>query len=285
MQFVLDTNQISPLIADVERLKARPDGVTLCTEVLAELIQPLDYDPKAKLVALDRVGLTLGLQFEDAIGRLKSLTPNEILQFRPFPAPGKDAFVYDCIWRQIRQPGPLSEKLVEWASRNKSRFRETMKGFVERAKVLRAKILERSGSKKTKPKVASLDEAIAAWGTGASSDLGAITLRAVFQSRLDSMELKDREEAYAAIMANTFVGRFFRTLFCYLLSYGGLWSEEKKKLNFAPSSDEDDWTDIILAMYADAGDIIVTADTKLTNAMSQVEPNAVVKCIPVEKLV
>ena len=49
-----------------------------------------------------------------------------------------------------------------------------------------------------------------------------------------------------------------------------MWDQNHQKLNFDPTADRDDWTDITVPFYAAPGDIILTQDNKLCNAIASV---------------
>ena len=56
----------------------------------------------------------------------------------------------------------------------------------------------------------------------------------------------------------------------YVFSWNRLWTEER--LNFDPSATRDDFVDITLPFYACDGDIILTEDGKLRDAVGEIEP-------------
>ena len=54
--------------------------------------------------------------------------------------------------------------------------------------------------------------------------------------------------------------------------------------NFDASQSRDDWADITLPLYAEDGDVLVTADKKLCNAMKMVDPGGHVKARTMHEL-
>ncbi len=56
----------------------------------------------------------------------------------------------------------------------------------------------------------------------------------------------------------------------YHLSISRVWADQA--LNFDPFPERDDWTDIILLLYAADGDVIVSADTTLSKLIALIEP-------------
>jgi len=49
-----------------------------------------------------------------------------------------------------------------------------------------------------------------------------------------------------------------------------MWDYNHQYLNFDPTSDRDDWTDMTVPLYAAPGDTILTQDKKLCDAISTV---------------
>lgn len=183
---------------------------------------------------------------------------------------------FTSLLRELADPSrPIRPGIQNWAENVKNQNRNFTANLAlsKGAKRVREEILRRAGGKANCPKVGSLDEALTtSIATGAGSDLGSIVLHSIYSARADSMPRAEAEARYAAVMANPFLGRFYRTVFCYILSYSRMWDEAHKHLNFEPAEHLDDWTDIVLPMFAETGDVVVSADRKIRAALEVVEP-------------
>lgn len=289
MRLVPDNNQVAPLLAEFQNLSVTPEGITLSADILAEVIHPPTFDSKPRIVELRALGLRVAIQMQQFVEDVRDLPPDELREAKPFALPDSE---WDrgtqSLLEELSDPSkPIREEVQKWAENVKNQNRKfTANLAVNRAaQRVREEILRRSGGKKHYPKVASLDEALASsLATGAASDLGSIVLHSVYGDRADTMPDAEREARYTAIMANPYLGRFYRAVFCYILSYSRMWDEAHKHLNFEPSEHLDDWTDIVLLMFAEPGDIIVSADRKLRAALEMVEPTGAVICRSVAEL-
>jgi hypothetical protein len=85
-------------------------------------------------------------------------------------------------------------------------------------------------------------------------------------------------------MQNPFLSRFFKTMLYYLISFSRAWDHAHREHNFDPEEERDDWTDITIPLYANSGDLIVTADKKLRGAIAMVDPNGEVRTILAREL-
>jgi len=90
--------------------------------------------------------------------------------------------------------------------------------------------------------------------------------------------IADQDDLYNAVMGSQHLGNFFKTILYYLISSSRAWQDQGH--NFDPSDQRDDWTDITLPLYAARGDLILTDDKKLRNAVAMIEPSGVLRAGP-----
>ena len=96
--------------------------------------------------------------------------------------------------------------------------------------------------------------------------------------------VSDNAVLYGAVMDNPFLGRLFRTILAYIISFSQAWDHANRQQNFGPEAVRDDWTDMTLSLYAGPGDLIVTADKKLRGAVEIVNPRGEVRTVLAEQL-
>ena len=289
MRLIPDNNQIAPLLANYHNLSVAPEGITLSADILAEIIHPPTFDSRTRIATLVALPLRLAVQMQQFVEDVRDLPPDQLQRATPFAEPGSEweRGTTSLLYELADPSQPIRAKVQRWAENVKNQNRKFTANLAlsNAAQRVREEILRRSGGKANYPRVGSLDEALASSiATGAASDLGSIVLHSVYGVRADSMPEAEKEGRYAAIMANPFLGRFYRTVFCYILSYSRMWDEAHKRLNFEPAEHLDDWTDIVLPMFAEASDIVVSADRKIRAALEVVEPSGAVVCRTVEEL-
>jgi hypothetical protein len=289
MRLVPDNNQIAPLLANYHHLSVAPDGITLSTDILAEIVHPPTFDSKTRITTLVALPVRLAIQMQQLVEDVRDFQPDQLQRVVPFAAAGSEwERGAASLLRELADPSrsvrPGIQKWAENVKHQNRRFTANL-ALSRAAQRVREEILRRSGGKTNYPRVGSLDEALrSSIATGAGSDLGSIVLHSIYGSKADSMPRPEAEARYAAIMANPYLGRFYRMVFCYILSYSRMWDEGRKHLNFEPAEHLDDWTDIVLPMFAEPGDIIISADRKLRAALEVVEPAGAVVCRSVDEL-
>lgn len=82
--------------------------------------------------------------------------------------------------------------------------------------------------------------------------------------------IEDAGALYKSVMANPFMGRMWKSVLFFIVSWARQWQDQRK--NFDPSFDRDDYVDMTLPLYAAQGDVILTADSKLKMIIAAVEP-------------
>jgi len=258
VRLVVDTNQAS-LLPSGER-----DGVevSLSPYVLAEIL--LRGNPEPTLQRLRPLDIRLGLKIPDVLEQLARIRPPQIIAFEPFYVPGQsDPQDYGEILDALNGPRP---EHIRWAQYIKDSHFEYCGSLVEPSKRLRQLLRDRG---KGKSKISGFEEAFSGLASTPDSFLGSVvvgsvTLNGARPAQAPPAELLD------AVLANQYVGRYFRMRLAYHVSISRGWADQQ--FNFDPSPERDDMTDIALPLYAADGDIIVTADTTLNKLIALTEP-------------
>lgn len=261
MYAVLDTNQA---LALPKAGAADAPGLTLAPYVIAEILLRSDPEPSIRRIRSFRVRYGLQLAPE-ALEQVAGLTESELLHFRPFLAPGT-VVASDSLYAGLRPdlaPIPDAVRARAIATKGLARaFCGSMFGRSVRAR-------ERFRSVGGAPKFRDLEEALL-WLDDWPESVADI----ISNGSARPLAVPDPRRLYSAVMQNPFLARLFRSILSYQLSWFRLWADPS--LNFDPSSRRDDFTDLVLPFYAEDGDVILTADKKLTSLLKMVAPNGAV---------
>ena len=268
MAIILDTNQVGILC---DRLGKEPQllslEVILPPNVLVELIL---WGKQTSLNYLYTLRPRVGLHLGDVMSALSSGNEDEIGAFRPFPLPTTvNSELYDELLNALNSPSRLQRQwATDWKVK-KNDFGGLMKKCaLDFRKHIRDKTS--AGIIQGTHKFGSIDDAFDAVGKGAHSFVGSIVNSFVSEGGKHQVVITDPDKLYDAVMANPFVGGLFKIILFYILSYSRMWDHNHRNLNFDPTTDRDDWTDMTVPLYAAAGDTILTQDTELCNAITTV---------------
>ncbi len=255
MRVVVDTNQASLLPSEQrEGLK-----VSLSPYVLAEIL--LRKNPEPTLRQLRPLDIRLGLEISDVLVQLARLSPRQIMGFEPFYVRGeRHRQNYEGILHALDGPRPPHLSLAQYIKKN---HREYCGSLVERSQRFRQHLRDKGEN----PKLLSFEEVFSEQSSTPDSFLGSVIVGSITRAGGRPAQAP-AAELLEAVLANQYVGRFFRMQLAYHLSISRVWADQA--LNFDPFPN--DWTDIILLLYAGDGDVIVTADTKLSKLIALIEP-------------
>lgn len=262
MHVVIDTHQASLL----------PPGkkgwtVSLAPHVLAEIL--LRTNPTPTLELLRVFHTRLGLETLDIMVQLAQSSAQEIQEFEPFPAPGRSYRQnYDAMLAAVDGPTKVH---MRWARHIKSQHHQYCYALLSQARQLR-KLLRKGRT--VNYKYSTFEEALSAHALTPDAFLGSIIVGAITNDGQRSTRTQPAE-LLDAVLANQYLGRFFRAQLAYALCLSRVWKDQD--LNFDPSPIRDDVTDITLPLYAEDGDVIVTADTRLAQLVSLIDPQERVK--------
>ncbi len=275
MRIVVDTNQAYKLPGGPNATKARlsVEGITLAPYVLGEIL--LRTKPQPTLTALRNFAdIRLGLEVGHVMEKVAGLTETEIVSFEPFSLPSSPE--YNLFMQVLTNPSPQIVGRAKQIKNNNRAFCGKMYNLSER---FRTKV---QNLRLKAPKYCDMNQALVNHGAEAQSFLGSLVVSSISNGSQRSVTVKDPELLYQAVMRNHHLARFFKTILYYTLSFARVWRPQIH--NFDPNTNRDDWTDITLPLYASDGDIILTADAKLRNAIRMVNPCGVVVAKSVKEL-
>ncbi len=255
--FVIDTNQASLL----------PKGkkgwtVSLSPYVLSEILLRTNPNPTFEL--LRTFDIRVGLDTLDVMSQLARLSAREIRAFKPFHVPGQRYHQdYRALEEALYNPGNAH---VAWAREIKGLHLEYCGSLVKSAQLFRKHLRE---SEIADRKFSTFEEAFAELASTPESFIGSVIVGAVANDGKRSVQTQPGE-LFEAVLANQYLARFFRVQMAYYISISRCWIDQD--LNFDPSRERDDMTDVTLPLYAGDGDVIVTNDTKLSLLVRLIEP-------------
>jgi hypothetical protein len=268
MAIVLDSNQ-APILCD--QLSKKPQlsslDVILPPHVLAELIL---WDNQNCLNKIYTLRPRIGLEPAHVMSSLASCNEYEIRTFRPFPLPTTgNSELYDRLVNALRGP---SQRHRQWATDLKAANKDFCGQVKESALDFRKYIRDEISAGKIQEayKITSIEDAFNAFGKGPHSFIGSVVRATISEGGKRQIVINDPDNLYDAVMANPFVSGLFKIILFYYMSYSRMWDHNHQKLNFDPTVDRDDWTDITVPFYAAPGDTILTQDKKLCNAIASV---------------
>lgn len=261
MRFVLDTNQACKAF---RQLLPRNHRLTLSPYVLAEMA--LHGRTRTEFGRLEHFDVLLGLEVQTVMERIAPLDEAGIQGFIPFYAKSEAQ-------RIIRL---LEKGDNAWAEQLKQGGLKFCGQMADAAQSLRKDLVANGISKTAKAR--DIQDAI--------NNLPCFKERLV--SCIHNMEARktavaSADRLYEAVMQNQYLARLFKTTHYFVLSWSQMWQNQTH--NFNASQDRDDWPDLTLPLYAANGDIIVTADKKLRNAITMIEPSGAVQANPLSELV
>src|SRR5262249_46213183 len=131
------------------------------------------------------------------------------------------------------------------------------------------------------PRLQSLEEAEQMLAQGADSFLGSIVVGSIENGGQRVLRL-GCDDLFAAVMRNRQRGRFFRAVLAYFVGISGGWDQQAFRgfgVDFAPGGGggNDDWADLSLFLYAQDGDVILSADRRVGAIARIIDPQGVVR--------
>jgi hypothetical protein len=234
--------------------------ITLAPFVFGEIL--LRENPNPTLDRLNQFDIRFGLEVGETIKSIATLSEDEMPKFKPFVNPD---FVkhYGRFYSGLTSP---TDKHKEWARATKDGHRDFCADMAKRTPLAREKL--RNGGIRV-PKFRDLDDALEQTPSFQDLVVNSITNGGERETRI-----ANAAALYRAVMANPFLSRMWRSILFSLVSWARQWQDQK--LNFDPAAKRDDWVDMTLPLYAEQGDVILTADAKLKLLIAVVEPSGVV---------
>jgi len=249
MAFVIDTNQG----LKVRGYAGEPIEITLAPHVIAEIL--LRSDPRPTLSGLMAHRVRYGLDLSHVFEELTALSKDEIVAFQPF-AQGRYHNRYHA---ELAKPSVSLKRRARRMKENNRRFC----GSMFQAALRLRKTIREQGMKIEKCE--SISEAF----DGLRSFHEDLVVSALTNGRRRRFRVAG-SELYTSVMKNAHLSTGFKALLFYILSWSRLWADQT--LNYDPTSNRDDWTDLTLTFYAADGDTVVTEDRYLQRAIKTIEP-------------
>jgi len=271
MRAVLDNNQLTPLPAPSESPFA---GVTLAPLAFAEIL--LRKDPGNALDSLCGYDLLFGKELSVVMTEIAGLEESEIRSYRPYIAP--DSPMQAKYAAAIFAPQP---KHIEAARAIKAGNRSFCQRLADIAIKSRKAVLESKSSGKFagKSRFTDITEALA---EAPSFHRSLITMY-VTNGGARTIAAASKDSLVESVLANPNLDRLFRSIFAFVVSVSRGWTDQT--WNYDPSGKRDDWTDVILPLYADDGDVILTADGRFRRHVAIIDPNGRVRALPVADII
>lgn len=270
MSLVIDCNQASQL--PTVRSVAGRHSLALSPSVLAEIL--LRSNPLPTLERLRSYHIRFGLVIADVMLELSRLSLGEIASFEPFYNNRKSYQEdYEGLTEAIFKPAAIHRR---WAEVTKQAHLTHCNALLTLTPLARTEVKHvvkdhRQKTKKNEPKPSSYSD-LAPYEFGPDTFTGETLRNALLHYGCTPEQAL---QIHSAATANQYISRLFRSIHAYCFGAAGGWQEQK--LNIAPVPDRDDITDFVLPLYAANGDIIVTADGKLSRLIALIEPEKRVK--------
>ena len=271
MRAVLDNNQLTPLPAPPESPFA---GVTLAPLVFAEIL--LRKDPGNALDSLRDYDLLFGKEHAVVATEIAGLEESEIRSYRPYIAP--DSTIQAEYAAALFAPQP---KHIETARAIKAGNRSFCQRLADTAIEFRKTVLDVKSSGKFggKSRFTDITEALAE----APSFHRSLIIMYVTNGGVRSIATASESLLVESVLANPNLDRLFRSIFAFVVSVSRGWTDQT--WNYDPSGKRDDWTDVILPLYADDGDVILTADGRFRRHVAIIDPSGRVRALPVADII
>lgn len=263
MRVVIDTNEVASFVrtSGLSALQTQQISVVLPPLVWAEIVLSPYYDQR--LSALAEYNLMFGMDLHEVHARLSCLSEEQIASFDPVISP--NSVRHEKLMLSLLQsPDELiaqARRLKNDAAGGSAHTVARIRGFNKSYKDAKSR-----GQLTTAQKFVTIDDAMQAFGKGLETQL----VNDVTSDGTRPMRAASAESLYHAVMSNMYLSRFMRLLVCVHVGYGHAWQNEN--LNIDPSATRNDHTDMTIGLYAGDGDIIVTRDKKLRNAIRHIDP-------------
>jgi hypothetical protein len=240
------------------------EGVSISPFVLAELFK---HPPNRKYIKnLTQYPVRLGMSPGEVMHRIASLCQSQLVAFRPF---------HNLASEQIQAVllDPPEEKMQEFV-REATGHVKNGSDVLKSAKQAVHDALKLQGHNPYDYKFEGFADALHKLATGPENVLEVWLTQNVSEGGTRSVET-DARELYASAMKNPYLRHHLHTFLWYQLSFQQVWADEYKDWNI--SIKKNDWTDMTLSLYTAPGDIILTADGVVRQAVSAVNPEGCVR--------
>ena len=182
------------------------------------------------------------MQPAEMLDLVAPLEADAIARATPFPAPNSE--LHQLSRRLLNEAD--YRPAAEWAKRVKASHLKLCGGFVALSTRVRKKI-----KRQRIRRLANFPDALEQLAQGPGSFLGSLVNTSVRHKGRRSVAVQAADALYAAAMTNPYLRRYFHSLLYYVVSISRLWRDQH--LNRDPASTRDDWADLALSHYVEAG--------------------------------
>lgn len=268
VRIVLDTNQVGQVCRRGTSSFLGRLTLVLNPHRLAEIL--LSPQGAERLRGISEFPIRFGVDPSIALATVASGTDAQALSYKPFYPPHSQVH---RVWRRALKVD-LSFLRKE-ARRIKDANRDGMRRLCEKVRLASKRLKDersRGESPHSVKNLATIEDGMQA--LHAPNLLGPHFLR----ERLNAGSSKDLEAAAShRLVTNPYTNHFLRFLVTLHLGYGDAWADPA--LNVSPSPNRDDVADMLLTLYANDGDIIVTGDKKFRRAYEFMDIQRTVKIL------
>ena len=268
---VIDTNQVIRMTSLPSRhLETDIEGISLPPFVLGELLRSNNRQPLARLAQYTvRIGMTPG----EVMARLSLLRRSQIVTFCPF---------HDLATQRVHEflgspPVDKTREFMESATTHITTSGEVLKTANEKVRLA----LRSQGVDPRQYKFAGMADACKRLVSGRANVLETWLIQFVSEGGARDVRANARA-LYTGAMANPYLRHYLHTFLWYTISYQQAWTSEFAAWNMLVK--KNDWTDMTRALYAHPGDIILTNDSTVRNAVAAVNPKGDIKALSITDL-
>jgi hypothetical protein len=186
---------------------------------------------------------------------------DDIPAFLPFPARGDEI---ESDYRRLlnENSATVTPGLARWAETVKQNHHQFMAGMEPRGIGARQKLKGMNVGT-----VEDFTEALK-MTDGPDSFIGSLIVTTCSNGGQRSVTVTEPAELVRAVLANPFFRHFYHAILYYIVSVTKLW----KTPALHREHHRNDWTDLTMALYVGAGDVLVTNDGLLRAVFAAIDP-------------
>lgn len=268
VRIVLDTNQVGQICRRGTSSFLGRLTLVLTPHSWAEIL--LSPHGAERLRGISEFPIRFGVEPSIALSTVASGTDAQALSYKPFYPPHSRVH---RVWRRALKA--VSSILRNEARRIKDANRDGMRHLCEQFQ-LASKRLKDDRSRGESPH--AVKNLVTIENGMQALDAPSFLVPHILGERVNGGSTKDLEVAAShRLVTNPYTNRFLRFLVTLHLGYGDAWADPA--LNVSPSPNRDDVADMLLTLYANDGDIIVTGDKKFRRAYEFMDIQRTVKIL------
>jgi hypothetical protein len=157
----------------------------------------------------------------------------------------------------------VTPSLARWARTVKQNHHAFMNGIEARGIGARQRLKEK--------KVGTVEDFAEAvkMTNGPDSFIGSLIVAMFTNGGRRTVTIEDPSELVRAVLANPYFRHFYHAFLCYIVSVTKVWEDR----TLHREHDRNDWTDLTMALYVAADDVLVTNDNLLRAVFAAIDPD------------